>query len=105
MKVYAVMAGDDEEYLVHLFATRELAEGYLGKDRESLRRQYDRLVDKAGRVIPRRGYKDGKGGIIPQREPHPGSFEAWCRGQGTGWIEEMDLLTELPVVTRESPTP
>lgn len=102
MKVYAVVRDDQDghEYTEHLFSSRELAERFLGAEHEKLRRQYDRLVERAGSPIPRVGYRvkndDGSKSIIPQREEHPGSFEDWLRSQDKGWIEERDVLTELP---------
>lgn len=95
MKVYAVMDPlEDDNGPVALYATRELAEASIAQDRERLLRQWSGRVDRAGTPIPRQGYKDGKGGIVPQIHGHPGSFEDWLMSQGERWIEEWDVITE-----------
>ena len=97
MKVYAVMDPiEDWEGPVAIYATRELAEAAIAEDVERLRRQWFGRVDLAGKPIPRQGYKDGKGGIIPQVHEHPGSFDDWLRSQGQRWIDEWDVIEGPP---------
>ena len=102
MKVYAVIRDDQDghDYTEHLFTSRELAEEFLGAEHAELRRQYDRLVERAGSPVPRVGYRvttdDGSKIVVPQFEGHPGSFEDWLRAQDKGWIEECEMLDALP---------
>ena len=93
MKVYAVMdVLEDCDGPVALYATRELAEAAVGSEHDRLRRQWQREADRAGQPIPRQGYKDGHGGIIPQVLGHPGPFEDWLRGRGARWVEELEVI-------------
>lgn len=87
MKVYVVIGGED---VLAVCATRDLAERHLDA---GLRQQYERDLAIAGVPLVRQGYKDGKGGIIPQVSPHPGTFEEWSARKGFSpvYIEEHDV--------------
>jgi hypothetical protein len=95
VKVYVVLAGDEpfgQEWIEGVFATRALAEAHLGLEVERARPEWQKLVDKAGSPIPRQGYKDGRGGIIPQRHEHPGDFNRYLMLGAGRRIEEWEVV-------------
>lgn len=105
MKVYAVWKGAYEDaYIDAVFASRALAEKHIDSTGYE-QRQWERLVRKAGSPIPGafwiRTERDADGKVVkrwqePKTHKHPGSFEDFIRHRDKGYIEEYDVLDQLP---------